>query len=46
MERKPLIEKNAKEYVKKLKTMHKICLGESTISATKAMFIILIQHIH
>lgn len=36
MERKPLIEKNAKEYVKKLKNDAQNMSGESTISATKS----------
>lgn len=36
MERKPLIEKNAKEYVKKLKSHAQNMSGESTISATKS----------
>ena len=36
IERKPLIEKNAKEYVKKLKNDAQNMSGESTISATKS----------
>jgi conjugal transfer pilus assembly protein TraW len=36
MERKPLIENNAKEYVKKLKNDAQNMSGESTISATKS----------